>query len=149
MTAVAVLRTLRAAGGELRLAGDKLRYRAPRGVVPQDLRETMRVHRDELFDIVAAEERWRRVGLVTREIGALNDRMSALGPWVADELIAVQDLADAVDAEARRYVGGGTDFDVFQAALGRWEAALKRGRAARPNTSDSGPNGPPAPGRDA
>ncbi len=52
MTPTALLDRLRALGVEVRAEGDKLRYRAPAGVLTPDLRQAIREHKAALLELL-------------------------------------------------------------------------------------------------
>lgn len=52
MTPTALLDHLRALGVEVCAEGDKLRYRAPAGVLTDDLRQAIREHKEELLELL-------------------------------------------------------------------------------------------------
>ncbi len=108
------------------MADGQIRLRAPRGAVPDHLRESLRVHRDALLAILNDEARDRRRRQITQAFSDLNDRMTALGPWTRDEVAAVHEFADQVDLEARAFIAGEVaDPSRFVATLESWEAALR------------------------
>ena len=126
MTPAATLQALRVVGGALVIADGQIRLRAPRGAVPDHLRESLRVHRDALLAILVGEARDHRRRLFTRGFSDLNDRMSALGPWTRYEVAAVHELADQVDLEARAFIAAEVaDPSRFESTLESWEAALR------------------------
>jgi len=45
-------------GIEFSAAGDKLRYRAPKGVITDEIRESLKQHKSELLDLLRRREIW-------------------------------------------------------------------------------------------
>jgi len=45
-------------GIEFSAVGDKLRYRAPKGVITDEIRESLKQHKSELLDLLRRREIW-------------------------------------------------------------------------------------------
>jgi hypothetical protein len=128
------LLSLRSLGGNLFLASGRVRYRAPRGALPEALRAELAAHRDELAEILRTE----RMAEVTRLLDAAYRRLNTLGPWTPPEACAFRDLGEAVDAAGRTYIAGAGDLPIFEAAVQRWEGALSADRVPLPRSCPCG-----------
>lgn len=96
-----LLAELRSRGVDLRLDGDRLRWRAPRGVLSQDLLTTLREHREQVRDLLRCSPQTQVQLILDCEPAEVRERVAAVlirSPvygevWIALDRCMVLELA--------------------------------------------------------
>ena len=115
MSAGDIVTTLREAGVELRVVGGRLRYRAPRGVMTDELRHTVEQSRTELVAFLEVEDE-----RAAPEAAALQpDRWHTLASSALTDL-DVTDLDEALFLFALRKVKEAGDPEEVWTRFSRW-----------------------------
>ena len=72
-------------GIQFSAAGDKLRYRAPKGIITDEIRESLKRHKSELLDLLRRREVWDfrlvKVGEDRWMVGKRLDKASHVMFW--------------------------------------------------------------------